>query len=143
MNPRDLVTFIFRDNFSTAQAVNEVSGPGRRASGRPGSRAENGRQDHREKRSGQGDRVHDRRSPGEAAAGGGCMKAEYANIFIRSAVEVFQKEGNVQLTRKDLAKKNSPMPSLPVSIILGITGFLRGQACTPWTTPSRSTWPRR
>ncbi len=55
------------------------------------------------------------------------MKAEYANIFIKSAVEVFQKEVNVHLSRKDLAKKSSPVPSLPVSIILGITGFIRGQ----------------
>jgi len=55
------------------------------------------------------------------------MKAEYANIFIRSAVEVFQKEVSVHLSRKDLAKKSSPMPTLPVSIIVGITGFLRGQ----------------
>jgi chemotaxis protein CheX len=55
------------------------------------------------------------------------MKAELANIFIRCAVEVFQKEVNVHLTRKDLVKKTSPVPSLPVSIILGITGFVRGQ----------------
>ncbi len=55
------------------------------------------------------------------------MKAEYANIFIKSAIEVFSKEAGVRLSRKDLAKKSSPMPSLPVSIILGITGFLRGQ----------------
>ncbi len=55
------------------------------------------------------------------------MRAEYANIFIRSAVEVFQKEAGVHLTRKDLSKKDSPMPSLPVSIILGITGQIRGQ----------------
>ena len=40
---------------------------------------------------------------------------------------MFQKEANVRLTRKDLAKKSSPMPSLPVSIIVGITGLLRGQ----------------
>ena len=55
------------------------------------------------------------------------MKAEYANIFIRSAVEVFQKEVNVRLTRHDLAKKDSPMSDLPVCIILGITGAVRGQ----------------
>ncbi len=55
------------------------------------------------------------------------MKAEYANIFIRSAVEVFSKEVNIHLTRKELAKKASPESSLPVSIILGITGYLRGQ----------------
>lgn len=55
------------------------------------------------------------------------MKAEHANIFIRCAVEVFQKEMGLKLTRNELAKKESPMPSLPVSIILGITGPLRGQ----------------
>ncbi len=55
------------------------------------------------------------------------MRAEYANIFIRSAVEVFEKEVKVHLARKDLAKKTSPTPSLPVSIIVGITGLLRGQ----------------
>lgn len=55
------------------------------------------------------------------------MKAEYANIFIRSAIEVFQKEVNITLSRQGLAKKSAPIPSLPVSIILGTTGFLRGQ----------------
>jgi chemotaxis protein CheX len=55
------------------------------------------------------------------------MKAEYANIFIRSAVEVFKKEVGMQLSRKELARKNTPQPSLPISIIFGITGFLRGQ----------------
>ncbi len=55
------------------------------------------------------------------------MKAEYANIFIRAAVEVFQKEVGVQLSRKELVRKSAPLPSLPVSIILGITGYLRGQ----------------
>ena len=33
------------------------------------------------------------------------MKAEYANIFIRSAVTVFQQEVNIHLSRKDLVKK--------------------------------------
>jgi len=55
------------------------------------------------------------------------VKAEYANIFIRSAVEVFQKETNITMSRKDLTKKDSPVPSLPVSIIIGVTGFIRGQ----------------
>ncbi len=55
------------------------------------------------------------------------MKVEYANIFIRSAVEVFQKEVHVHLSRKELARKASPMPSLPVSILLGVTGYIRGQ----------------
>lgn len=55
------------------------------------------------------------------------MKAEYANIFVRSAVHVFQKELGISLTRNSLHKKNAPIPSLPVAIVLGITGFLRGQ----------------
>ena len=55
------------------------------------------------------------------------MKAEYANIFIKSAVSVFQKEMNIHLSRKDLKKKRAPVPTLPISIILGITGYLEGQ----------------
>ena len=55
------------------------------------------------------------------------MKVEYANIFIRSAAEVFKKEINITLTRQQLTKKDSPIPGLPMSIILGITGSLRGQ----------------
>jgi chemotaxis protein CheX len=55
------------------------------------------------------------------------MKAEYANIFIRSAVEVFRKEVGVQLSRKDLSRKSSPVPGLPIAIILGLTGVLKGQ----------------
>ena len=55
------------------------------------------------------------------------MKVEFANIFIRSAIEVFQKETHIALSRQSLVKKNAPVPSLPVSIVLGITGYLRGQ----------------
>ena len=55
------------------------------------------------------------------------MKVEYANVFIKSAVAVFLKEVNVHLTRKDLARKESPVPGRPIAIIMGITGFIRGQ----------------
>lgn len=55
------------------------------------------------------------------------MKAEYANIFIKSAVHVFKKELNIHLTRQSLVKKNAPLPGLPVCIVLGITGDIRGQ----------------
>lgn len=55
------------------------------------------------------------------------MKAEYANVFITSAVRVFQHELKIHLSRKELKKKESPFPGLPVCIILGITGFLQGQ----------------
>ncbi len=55
------------------------------------------------------------------------MKVEYANIFIRSAADVFKKEINITLTRQQLSKKESAIPGLPMCIILGITGSLRGQ----------------
>ena len=55
------------------------------------------------------------------------MKAEYVNIFIASAVNVFQKELNIHLSRKDLKKKPSPLPSFTISIVIGITGALGGQ----------------
>ncbi len=55
------------------------------------------------------------------------MKAEYANVFIRSAVHVFKKELNINMSRQSLVKKNAPLPGLPVCIILGITGHVRGQ----------------
>ena len=55
------------------------------------------------------------------------MRAEYANVFIGSAVNVFKKELNITLSRQSLTKKNAPMPGLPVCIILGITGHVRGQ----------------
>ncbi len=55
------------------------------------------------------------------------MKAEYANVFITSATRVFSQELGVRLTRKGLTKKSAPVPSLPISIVIGITGAVRGQ----------------
>ena len=55
------------------------------------------------------------------------MRAELANPFITAAVEVFRKELRVKLTRKDLKKKDAPIPSMPISIIIGVTGPVRGQ----------------
>lgn len=55
------------------------------------------------------------------------MKAAYANVFIRSAVSVFGQEIHVALSRKGLSRKNAPVPSLPISIVIGITGAVRGQ----------------
>ncbi len=55
------------------------------------------------------------------------MNVEYANIFIASAVRVFEQEARIRMSRQALSKKESPAPSLPVAIILGITGFVRGQ----------------
>ena len=55
------------------------------------------------------------------------MKAEFANPFIKAAVDVFEKEAGVKLSRKDLRLKTSAAPSFPVAIILGATGAIRGQ----------------
>lgn len=55
------------------------------------------------------------------------MKAEEANVFILSAAQVFRKELGVSLSRESLKRKDTPVPSLPVSIVLGITGAMRGQ----------------
>ena len=55
------------------------------------------------------------------------MKAEYTNPFIRGAVRTFQKELNLTLNRKSIEKKGSTVPSMPVSIIIGVTGPVRGQ----------------
>lgn len=55
------------------------------------------------------------------------MKAEHANIFVRSAVMVFRKELGINLTRQSLTRKDMPRPGLPICIVLGITGALRGQ----------------
>ena len=55
------------------------------------------------------------------------MNLEYADIFVKSASDVFQQEVSVNLKRMDLAKKDAPIPSRPISIIVGITGFVSGQ----------------
>jgi chemotaxis protein CheX len=55
------------------------------------------------------------------------MKAEYANPFVVAAVETFQKEIGVKLSRKELKLKDSPVPGQAISIIIGVTGAVRGQ----------------
>jgi chemotaxis protein CheX len=55
------------------------------------------------------------------------MRAEYANPFIRSAKLIFEKEIKITLNRKDLVKKSKPSPTMPVSIVIGVTGPVRGQ----------------
>jgi len=55
------------------------------------------------------------------------MRVEYANPFVQAAVETFQKEIGVRLSRKDLKVKSSPVPSQAISIIIGVTGAVRGQ----------------
>jgi chemotaxis protein CheX len=55
------------------------------------------------------------------------MKAEYANPFITAAVTTFKKELGVNLNRNAINVKNAPIPSKDVSIIIGVTGAVRGQ----------------
>jgi chemotaxis protein CheX len=55
------------------------------------------------------------------------MKAEHANIFVKSAVHVFQKELGIKLSRQSLTRKEKPVPGLPICIVIGITGAFRGQ----------------
>lgn len=55
------------------------------------------------------------------------MKAEYANPFVAAAVQTFQKELGIRLARKDLTLRDSPLPSQAVSIVIGVTGAVRGQ----------------
>jgi len=55
------------------------------------------------------------------------MKVEFANPFVQAAVQTFQKEIGVKLSRKDLKLKDSPVPSQDISIIIGVTGSVKGQ----------------
>lgn len=55
------------------------------------------------------------------------MKAEYANVFVRGATTVFTQEVGVNLSRTGLTRKSAPVPNLPISIVIGITGGIRGQ----------------
>ena len=55
------------------------------------------------------------------------MKAEYANPFVQAAVQTFAKEVGVKLSRKDLVVKDSPVPGQEISIVIGVTGAVRGQ----------------
>ena len=55
------------------------------------------------------------------------MKAAYANVFIKSAMTVFRREIKVNMSRQSLSRKSAPVPSLPMSIVIGVTGAIRGQ----------------
>ncbi len=55
------------------------------------------------------------------------MKAEFANPFIKAAVDVVASELKVKLSRKELKLKTKPEPTLPTFIIIGVTGFVQGQ----------------
>ena len=53
------------------------------------------------------------------------INAEYVNPFLEAASAVFKSILNVDLRRGKLIIKESPLPSLEVAIIIGITGALQ------------------
>ena len=55
------------------------------------------------------------------------MKAEYANPFITAAVKTFKKELGINLNRNSINVKKSPVPSKDISIVIGVTGLVKGQ----------------
>ena len=55
-------------------------------------------------------------------------KRDYASIFIRSAVDVFNRELSVPLKKRSLNIKHSSKPSYPLSIVIGFVGTsVKGQ----------------
>jgi chemotaxis protein CheX len=55
------------------------------------------------------------------------INAEYVNPFLEAASAVFKSILNVDLRRGKLIIKESPIPSMNVSIIIGITGGVTGE----------------
>ena len=55
------------------------------------------------------------------------INAEFVNPFLEAASAVFKSILNVDLRRGTLVIKASPIPSLDVSIIIGITGGVTGE----------------
>lgn len=55
------------------------------------------------------------------------INAEYVNPFLEAASAVFKSILNVDLRRGKLVIKESPIPSMNVSIIIGITGGVTGE----------------
>lgn len=55
------------------------------------------------------------------------MNVNYAIPFVDAAIITFSRELNADLKRHSLIAKNSPLPSLPISIVIGVTGMVKGQ----------------
>jgi len=55
------------------------------------------------------------------------INAEFVNPFLEAASAVFKSILNVDLRRGKLVIKESPIPSLDVAIIIGITGGVTGE----------------
>lgn len=55
------------------------------------------------------------------------INAEYVNPFLEAASAVFKSILNVDLRRGKLVIKESPSPSMDITIIIGITGGVTGE----------------
>ena len=55
------------------------------------------------------------------------LNAEYVNPFLEAASAVFKAILNVDLRRGKLIIKESPIPSLDIAILIGITGGVTGE----------------
>ena len=55
------------------------------------------------------------------------INAEYVNPFLEAAGVVFKSILNTDLRKGKLVIKESPSPSMDISIIIGITGDITGQ----------------
>ncbi len=55
------------------------------------------------------------------------MNVEYANPFIKGALVAFKHELNVDLQRDKIQVRDSPVPTRNISIIIGLTGAVKGQ----------------
>lgn len=54
------------------------------------------------------------------------MRQAIVNPFVSAAITTFAKDFGVKLERKSIKKKDAPIPTLPVSVSIGMTGKLRG-----------------
>ena len=55
------------------------------------------------------------------------INAEYINPFLEAASVVFKSILNVDLRRGKLIIKDTPLPSMDIAIIIGITGGITGE----------------
>lgn len=55
------------------------------------------------------------------------MQVEYIKPFISSAQMIFEKEIHVNLERRSIVRRDDPSPTMPVSIVIGVSGAVSGQ----------------
>lgn len=55
------------------------------------------------------------------------MKVEYLNAFVQAACEVLEELTGLKLEKDKVHLNPYPIPSFELSMIIGITGFIRGQ----------------